>query len=202
MKKERLQKYKVPALILLVIFAVYMLSFSTMVYHLNFWESLQEKNNVNLTLAHPLNVAIVDYFQNGDYKGLEYKSLTKKESEHMVDVKVRIQVVTMLSLLFSIASIILICRQKKDKINKILLWSALGVWIIPILLFFIPFEGLFMQFHNLFFSQGTFLFDWNSLLIRVYPEDFFRDFALEIVKRAYVGGAFLFIASLRVKKFK
>ncbi|MGI6104865.1 MAG: DUF1461 domain-containing protein [Raoultibacter sp.] len=48
----------------------------------------------------------------------------------------------------------------------IALFSALAVWCI------VDFNGFFTVLHSLFFAEGSWLFDVNSLLIRMYPTQF------------------------------
>ena len=48
----------------------------------------------------------------------------------------------------------------------IAVFAVLGVWAA------IDFEGLFAVFHSLFFAQGSWVFNADSLLITMYPEPF------------------------------
>jgi len=48
---------------------------------------------------------------------------------------------------------------------------ALGIWAA------VDFDGLFTWMHTLFFAQGSWLFDANSLLITLFPEAFWAAMA-------------------------
>ena len=51
-------------------------------------------------------------------------------------------------------------------LGTIALFAILGIWAA------INFEGLFAVFHSLFFAQGSWVFNADSLLITMYPEPF------------------------------
>lgn len=194
---------KVPLLILLLTFTFFLVSFSTLVYNLPFWESLQEKYDVNETIAKPLNIALQNYFLDSNYQTpLVYNGLTEKETAHMVDVKKRVTFCAIAALFGALASVFFIIRQKKGDIIKICIGSTAVTWVLPLLFFFVPFDPLFSLFHHIFFSEGTYLFSWGDLLITVYPQGFFQDFAIAIVKRAYIFGLISLVIAFCVKKFK
>ena len=46
------------------------------------------------------------------------------------------------------------------------LFAALAVWVA------VDFNGFFAAFHSLFFAEGTWTFSWDSLLICMYPPEF------------------------------
>lgn len=48
----------------------------------------------------------------------------------------------------------------------LVVFIALGVWAA------VDFNGLFAAFHSLFFAAGTWTFNWDSLLITMYPLEF------------------------------
>ena len=68
---------------------------------------------------------------------------------------------------------------------------ALGIWA------FVDFDGLFTWMHTLFFAQGSWLFDANSLLIRLFPEAFWAAMAgLWIVSSLVFSGIVAFVGKL------
>lgn len=48
----------------------------------------------------------------------------------------------------------------------IIVFAALAVWVV------VDFNGFFTAFHSLFFANGTWTFSWDSLLITMYPPEF------------------------------
>ena len=188
---------------ILLIFSIILISFSVLVYNLSFWEYLQEKHDVNESLAQPLNKHLVNYFKDANYKtGPEYQGLTEKEEQHMLDVKKRVNTVIFLALITSISAILFLSRLKKREIKQVLIWSSAITVIVPLLFFLFPFEPVFSVFHKLFFTQGTYLFSQADLLIRAYPEEFFQDFVIWMISISFGIAIALFITGLLLKKFK
>ena len=51
-------------------------------------------------------------------------------------------------------------------VSVLAVFALLAVWVA------IDFDGFFAQFHSLFFAAGTWTFSWDSLLICMYPPEF------------------------------
>lgn len=51
-------------------------------------------------------------------------------------------------------------------ISVLAVFALLAAWVA------IDFDGFFAQFHSLFFAAGTWTFSWDSLLICMYPPEF------------------------------
>lgn len=51
-------------------------------------------------------------------------------------------------------------------VSVLVVFALLAVWVA------IDFDGFFAQFHSLFFAAGTWTFSWDSLLICMYPPEF------------------------------
>ncbi|MGO5412248.1 lipoprotein intramolecular transacylase Lit [Slackia isoflavoniconvertens] len=51
-------------------------------------------------------------------------------------------------------------------VSVLALFALLAAWVA------IDFDGFFAQFHSLFFAAGTWTFSWDSLLICMYPPEF------------------------------
>ena len=57
-----------------------------------------------------------------------------------------------------------------------------------ILFIFLSFGTLFVEFHNVFFSPGTWTFRFSDTLIRLFPERFWRDTFLVVGVISLIGG--------------
>ncbi len=75
----------------------------------------------------------------------------------------------------TIISVFIYARIDKKGLGRTLMRSTyavsgffalLAIWAI------IDFDGMFEVFHSLFFAQGTWSFSWDSLLISMYPPNF------------------------------
>ena len=69
----------------------------------------------------------------------------------------------------------------------------LTVFLIVGLLLFIllSFSVLFVTFHNVFFAPGTWTFNWNDTLIRLFPQRFWRDLFLIVGGLSLASGLML-----------
>lgn len=71
---------------------------------------------------------------------------------------------------------------------------SLGAWAA------LDFEGLFAWMHSLFFAQGTWTFDANSLLIRLFPEAFWAAMAgLWVISTLIFAGICAFVGRILAK---
>ena len=66
-------------------------------------------------------------------------------------------------------------RGGKRLLGRVL--AGAGVFVLAVFALFaawvaIDFDGFFAQFHSLFFAAGTWTFSWDSLLICMYPPEF------------------------------
>lgn len=55
---------------------------------------------------------------------------------------------------------------RRAAIAVVAVFAVLAAWVL------IDFDGFFAAFHSLFFASGTWTFSWDSLLICMYPPDF------------------------------
>ena len=108
---------------------------------------------------------------------------TPDELSHMVDVKRltdRIWVVWLLSLGIVVGgSAILLARQTTRR-QAYLAWRNGGAFtaaLLAVLVIFIllSWRTFFVAFHDVFFPPGTWTFDWQNSLIRIFPDKFWFD---------------------------
>jgi len=151
----------------------------------------------------------VDYLLNSD--GISFLSdlrfadgtpvFNERELQHMVDVK------------NTVRNVILVWYLALGALLVIGIWAWKGGWwavyrhglgrggwltvflIVGLLLFvLLSFSVLFVIFHNVFFAPGTWTFNWNDTLIRLFPQRFWRDLFLIVGGFSLVGGLVLGIA--------
>ena len=151
---------------------------------------------------------LIDY-NSFFYKGeLEFPSLPMSEQGriHFVEVKnifVFIQIV--LFPLSLIGSIFGIWSLKKQKPAYLLLTSVLSI-ALPVslgLLIAMNWDRFFVVFHEIFFNNDYWIFDYDTdPVIRILPDGFFMHSALMILLLIFAGsiGAFI-LYKKRLKKF-
>lgn len=167
-------------------------------------ETPERKQWAGYSIRYLTNNEPIDYLSNlQNFKG--QKIFTDSELSHMADVKEVVQRALLawyIILGLSVAMLVwfLVMGQ----------WSAMrkafqaGGWVtfglISALLIFlvVSFDTLFARFHQLFFAEGTWLFDESSTLIRLFPFVFWRDaFALVLTFTLLVG---IFLAMIFRKR--
>ena len=170
-------------------------------------EIQERKQWAGYSIRYLTNNEPIDYLGNlQTFQG--QKIFTESELSHMLDVKEVVQGALLawyviIGLSVAILGWFLIMGQ----------WSSMrqafqaGGWVtlslIGALLIFllISFDTLFTRFHQLFFAEGTWLFDESSTLIRLFPFVFWRDaFALVLIFTLLVG--ILLVVVTRKRKAK
>ncbi len=230
--KSKLNKDKLfenTLIILMSIFLFFIIlggSFSLMMYYKGFYlseyqkngvyDNLAERNQINQTesvmLASNITDNLFTYFRGKS----ELNYFENNEKAHMKDVKSIISAMFFIyyssAVLFIICFVVLYLKFKKESIgfikilSKILLMGsivALVVLVLKLLMSLFYFNTIFNAFHLLFFPQGNWVFDSASLLITIFPQQFFFDFALRIFIYSIVqAGIFLLMGWWMYKQVK
>lgn len=88
------------------------------------------------------------------------------------DARVWLRVICALAVFLSIVCAV---TGGKHRLGSVLMWTGwlviaifvcLAIWVA------VDFNGFFAAFHSLFFAAGTWTFSWDSLLICMYPPNF------------------------------
>jgi integral membrane protein (TIGR01906 family) len=104
-------------------------------------------------------------------------SFTEEEILHMIDVKRIIRYVFIL-LIISLVTLFALFKKIKFKIvSNALILSFVALSIIGTILYF-NFDRSFYIFHKIFFRNQYWLLPENDMLIRMFPENFFYDYAI------------------------
>jgi integral membrane protein (TIGR01906 family) len=106
--------------------------------------------------------------------------LTAAERSHMRDVSdlVRLLAVAWLAAALVAVATLVGLRRERRRIGRAMLGAGGIVGTLAILLaafFAVDFEQAFLDFHEVFFPQGNFLFGPDSNLLRLFPEGFWFD---------------------------
>jgi integral membrane protein (TIGR01906 family) len=151
-----------------------------------------------------LNGADISYI--GDLRFSDGSSLyNERELEHMVDVKKVMQTamwaLTGAVLVFALLTVWL-TRSTEGRLalrngligGATLLLLAFGGLIVYLLL---DWDNFFDSFHNLFFAQGTWTFNYSDTLIRLFPIRFWQDAAITVGLVSAVSAILVLIAAWR-----
>jgi integral membrane protein (TIGR01906 family) len=141
-----------------------------------------------------LNSSGIEYL--GDLKFPDGLPLyTDRELSHMVDVKVVFQaamtgLLAALILFVFLTAINVGTYEGRTAIRRGLFGGALLLFtnlVGLVLLIVLNWQTFFTGFHSMFFSSGTWVFDYSDTLIRLYPVRFWQDAALTVGGMAAVG---------------
>lgn len=125
---------------------------------------------------------------------------TERELDHMVDVKIVTQAAfTVLSVALGVgAAGVVLLRRDGKALRGAIMQGAIGTLAAIIAVVFaavVAWDFFFTLFHQLFFSEGTWIFLYSDTLIRLYPEQFWFDAALTIGVLT-VGGALVLFTGM------
>ncbi|MBI2142386.1 DUF1461 domain-containing protein [Candidatus Woesearchaeota archaeon] len=156
--------------------------------------------------ADELNKGLLDYYK-GEKNSIDGSVFNEREKAHLADVKSVIKKAEsyMLSLAIAGVSLLLIVsamvRNKKRALShavKVLLLSSAAVITVSAILFIASsaFPQMFETFHKQFFAPGTYVFEESDALIRLYPRQFFYDFAYTTVLNSAITAAIILAITL------
>ena len=170
-------------------------------------ETLERKQWAGYSIRYLTNNEPIDYLGNlQTFQG--QKIFTESELSHMVDVKDVVQGsliawYIVIGLSVAILGWFLIMGQWSSLRQSIQAggWVTLGFIVALLIFLLVSFDTLFTRFHQLFFADGTWLFDESSTLIRLFPFVFWQDaFALVLIFTLVVG--ILLVLITRKRKLK
>ena len=140
---------------------------------------------------------------------LDHQFYTQREILHLVDVKHLIRLAQIqLFLILALLSIITFLLIRKKKIELLIFsyrWGSIAAIISIFILWLssnLNFDKIFLDFHYLAFRNDLWLLPQQSNLIKLFPQDFFRDFANQIAYQTLIMAIVIFIITFLVKKQK
>ncbi len=186
-------KNLIPTLFLPLI--IYFFSFSFLIYNVDFYDYLFQKNNIQIANKEQITKDLFKYFQNNDFSKPNFSYFQEDENNHLLDVKIIIRksllLIELLLLIFVLWVVFV-----SDKRSKIFFYGSLITIIINVLLTIIPFDLLFDNFHFALFTEGSWRFPQDYLLVNIYNQGFFYDFAFNIGLVSMALSILLIILSL------
>lgn len=179
------------------------------VFNLDYYETLQERYGVFSILDRDdvikISGKIINFFkyrENLDYSDPDLQAkytgentdavlrFQQDEIEHFYDVRViftTIFIIYFISIiLFIVILVILSERNMKSFLRNtgnvfIIAPVIIFIIVLLLLLFGRNFPVLFEKFHKVFFPQGNYAFAGNSLIISIFPFEFFYSFFIRLV---------------------
>jgi len=199
--KKRLSLSIIILLILDIPFILYLFSLKSVAFDENFYKKEflkydvysefpdEDIDQINSDLLYYLK-----YDQTDEYVNIDL--FNEKEKEHLIDVKnlmqkflIFLNVIAVL-LIILIFSLSFIDKKKLIKnLSLVFIWGGIITFADALcfgLLIKINFKGMFNLFHKMFFKAGTWLFDSNESLVRIYQERIFYDITFNIAVKTFI----------------
>ena len=152
-------------------------------------------------------LVILDYLKNEKNEFLVLEGLSAREINHMVEVKEVVSYgffilkIMLFAILIVVGLLYLLTQRKlefsfREAIARILFFS--GIFVIGIViilaLFALKFEIFWTNFHELIFKSDTWLLGSETLLIKMYPQEFFAKMAFRVfLTIAFLGSVFTYL---------
>ncbi len=187
----------------LLCFLISLMVFNYYSFNENFYRGEFEKNNVyeKIPEADLMAEDLMLYFLDKNEQLLFQEEYSEREMIHLSDVKELFQKEILLLFIVSIAFIALLAVQfllGERLIKTVFLGSIITIIVSSLLsLSGLFFSKSFATFHNIFFSNDYWLLPEGSILITLFPQQFFADFFVHfIIARLIVGFALLALSLL------
>lgn len=163
------------------------------------YTQLIEINDLNNTQTQEILSNTLNYFQEKEELGY----FNKTEQSHMSDVKNvynGFNAVFFVSLFVLLATFVFIPKDKTI-IKKIYKSSTISIFAIILLSTFslLSFDWLFTKFHELFFN-GNWQFSQESLLIQMFPQQFFVQMFVSMMLFSFLLSFFVFISCVAIER--
>jgi len=185
--------------------ALILLNFNFLVFNSAFYKSQFKKLNVyeefeSREIVDNQSDGLIDYLCCG--KNLDENFFTERERLHLSDVKKIITLnqaaAVLLGGLVLVGLIILILKRDEKEFAKtimgasaITIFALSSLWVLAIL----NFDRVFLRFHFLAFDNDLWQLPESANLIKLFPQQFFVNFANRIAIQTLIISAVLFLAS-------
>jgi integral membrane protein (TIGR01906 family) len=190
-KKFPEQKILVIVSIVLLVFVLFVASFFMVFFDRSFYDKEFKKYGQYDELGIVGVQKTVDYLinyltsENSEIDKIpELNGFTSEEKAHLIDVRAIINSVKwigIISFILLIAAIMRLYALKdfRNSIRRILVYSSISALALLIIIFVLSlnFPSFFEGFHKLLFPQGNYTFPADYLLIKLFPEALFKDYA-------------------------
>lgn len=163
------------------------------------WLDLEKSSGLTADVIKENYNALIDYCSPFCFKELCFPTLTASVSglSHFAEVKVIFNIVYITGFASMILTIIWFSYKRRSRERNYLKVCGIVSLVIPVLLVLaciIDFDGLFIMFHKIVFSNDDWIFDPKTdPIINLLPETYFMECALVIAATVIIGAAVVLI---------
>ena len=185
--------------------ALILINFNFLVFNHGFYKSQFEKLNVYETFGSKEVVdnqskTLIGYLCCG--KELDEHFFGERERLHLLDVRkiitfIQVASVLLVGLILAGFLILVLKKDEKELAKTVMGASAITIFALIFLWLssYLNFEWFFLKFHYLTFDNDLWQLPENSNLIKLFPQQFFVNFANRIAIQTLIISAGLFLAS-------
>jgi integral membrane protein (TIGR01906 family) len=171
-------------LVISLVLSVYLVSAKFVMFNEHFYQKEFYKNKIAVKDAYEISKDITGFFNDKTELPSVFDA---KEASHMQDVKNVVNKGEDFLIFLCLLNIVLIsflifyADDKTKALSKTFIFSGIFGLFLPLISVFFSFSNLFEKFHLIFFPQGNWMFPSSSLLIQLFPSQFFYDALITIV---------------------
>lgn len=189
---------------------IFLANFAFLVYNEGYYKKEFSKVDTysRVSEADILVEELVGYLKGENELSLRFN---EREIAHMYDVKMLINKTLgyflLLNVSFGLIVAVLAIGNKLKMVRKIIILSSVAVIAVAALFGLVSsqFPEIFNVFHITFFQPGSYIFPESDMLIRLFPQQFFYDFAFAIVLNSAITAVILLLLSastFAIEKYK
>lgn len=211
MKKKKIKKEFLPIVLIIIFIPIFIIlsNIGHIAFNENFYYKEFQKISSEIENRQEITSDLIRYFET------ENKTLilefTESEQSHLEDVKSLLKtnkiILDIVLIILLSAFLALIFYFKKNiikNISKSLIYSGVitDSLLVILLIISINFDFAFTLFHKILFPQGNWTFPLDSLLITLYPIQFFVDAAIKIFLNSFIIANILILIGFLLSKIK
>lgn len=198
---------------LIIIFPLVIIlgNFKFLVFNFGYYQALYSKVGVYKNFSTPkaaddATLNLFNYFKGKN--NLDSSFFSSQAILHLADVKNLFRISSGLFNLSSVTCIVLILwliikKQQKILFNSLIV-SSIATFVFTLLLglgFLNAFDALFLKFHQIFFANNLWQFVEDDSLIKLFPQDFFIEFANRLAINILASSAIIASVAHTIKLF-
>jgi integral membrane protein (TIGR01906 family) len=193
------QKVIVIISIILLVLIIFSASFFRVFFDKSFYDKSFDKHGVYDELGVIGVRKTIDYLinyltsENSEMNTTSVIGFSSNEQTHLNNVWSLVhtlKIIGIASLVVLIGLIIRLSKLKdfKDNLRRILIYGSIITLALLAIIFLLSlnFPAFFEGFHRILFPQGNYTFPSSALLIRLFPEAFFQDYAKSMMFNAAI----------------
>lgn len=187
-------------LTILLLLVIWFGNFVFLLTNTHFYDTEFTRLNVNASLG----MNVVSYVNGKTSLSDEFN---EREASHLADVRnlfSKVKIIYYASLLL-LAGITVFLFTRDNLIHLIptaFIRSGLIslIFIIVLFLLSLNFSAFFTNIHKPFFASNSWTFPADSLLIQIFPVEFFKNFTTTLIRSIFLNSAIFFGAGVFVRK--